>query len=115
MTNKSMVISDTKAGLTMAIAVAKSELTVFSPMEPKPLVSPNGYFTRKKLLKKLESFGNGAMIINGLVDSMRASSPTCKARENEDQNSWTVSIQITLMLYILTFRFSINLVSFPHG
>lgn len=87
MTNQSMVISDAKSGLTMAIAVARSDSTLFSPQPP-----PNyGCFTRKKLLKKLESCNNGARI-NGLLDSMRASSPTRRTNDtSDDQNSWTVS------------------------
>ncbi|KAK6130707.1 hypothetical protein DH2020_035561 [Rehmannia glutinosa] len=74
----------------MGIAVARPESALFSP---KPVVSPNGYFNRKKLLKKLESFGNGPGRINGLLDSMRASSPTRRGTDSrEDQNSWTVSM-----------------------
>ncbi|KAL0432716.1 UNVERIFIED_CONTAM: hypothetical protein Slati_2605900 [Sesamum latifolium] len=61
-----MVISDAKSGLTRAIAVALSDSF------PPQLLSQ--YFTRKKLLKELESYGNGAGI-NALLDSMRASSP----------------------------------------
>ncbi|KAK6116126.1 hypothetical protein DH2020_008395 [Rehmannia glutinosa] len=73
----------------MGIAVARPESALFSP---KPVVSPNGYFNRKKLLKKLESFGNGPPgRINGLLDSMRASSPTRRGTDSrEDQNSWTL-------------------------
>ncbi|KAL0368812.1 UNVERIFIED_CONTAM: putative trehalose-phosphate phosphatase D [Sesamum calycinum] len=83
MTNQAnMVISDAKSGLTRAIAVALSES--FSPQ----LLSQ--YFTRKKLLKKLESYGNGAGI-NALLDSMRASSPTRRASDAEHQDSWTVT------------------------
>ncbi|KAI3460016.1 hypothetical protein Pfo_016679 [Paulownia fortunei] len=98
MTNQSMVISDTNSGLTMAIAVARSESTLFSPAVPKPMVSPNGYFTRKKLLKRLESCGNGARI-NGLLDSMRASSPTRRATDTEDQNSWTLHHPSALSMF----------------
>ncbi|KAK6130649.1 hypothetical protein DH2020_035624 [Rehmannia glutinosa] len=72
----------------MGIAVARPESALFSP---KSVVSPNGYFNRQKLLKKLESFGNGPGRINGLLDSMRASSPTRRGTDSrEDQNSWTL-------------------------
>ncbi|KAK4428529.1 putative trehalose-phosphate phosphatase D [Sesamum alatum] len=80
-----MVISDTQSGLAMAIAVAMTESALFPPVVP--LVSRNRYFTRKKLLKKLEANGNGARI-NALLDSMRASSPTRRPTDTEDHNSW---------------------------
>lgn len=96
MTNQAnMVISDAKSGLTRAIAVALSES--FSPQ----LVSQ--YFTRKKLLKKLESYGNDAGI-NAFLDSMRASSPTRRSSDAEHQDSWTVSERKTILL---TFVFGI--------
>ncbi|KAK4489942.1 hypothetical protein RD792_000593 [Penstemon davidsonii] len=85
MTKQNMMISDAKSGLTMAaIAVAMSESTLFQS-KPK-----NGYFTRKKLLKFLETNGNGAKI-NALLDSMRASSPTRRPSDAQDQNSWIVN------------------------
>ncbi|XP_073029174.1 probable trehalose-phosphate phosphatase D isoform X2 [Primulina eburnea] len=83
MTNQNMVISDAKSCFT-AIAVAMSDSTMFPQT-----VSQNGYLSRKKLLKKLESTcGNGARI-NALLDSMRASSPTRRASDTKDQSSWT--------------------------
>ncbi|KAK4387740.1 putative trehalose-phosphate phosphatase D [Sesamum angolense] len=51
------------------------------------------YFTRKKLLKKLESYGNGAGI-NALLDSMRASSPTRRPSDAEHQDSWTTCVPV---------------------
>ncbi|KAI3465107.1 hypothetical protein Pfo_021770 [Paulownia fortunei] len=96
MTNQNMVISDAKSGLPMAIAVAMSDSTLFSPAVP--LVSHNGYFTRKKLLKKLETSGNGARI-NALLDSMRASSPTRRPTDTEDQNSWMLHHPSALSMF----------------
>ncbi|KAL7085557.1 hypothetical protein ACP275_14G288000 [Erythranthe tilingii] len=95
MTNQSMVVSDAKTGLTMGITVARPDPGLFS--SAKPLVSPNGYFSRKKLVKKLESCGNGAR----LLDSMRASSPT-RTRPNDtdpDPNSWTVHHPSALSMF----------------
>ncbi|KAL7127779.1 hypothetical protein ABFS83_14G274300 [Erythranthe nasuta] len=96
MTNQSMVVSDAKTGLTMGIGtVARPDPGLFS--SAKPLVSPNGYFSRKKLVKKLESCGNGAR----LLDSMRASSPT-RTRPNDtdpDPNSWTVHHPSALSMF----------------
>lgn len=81
MTNQNMVISDAKSCLT-AIAVAMSDTTMFPPQ--------NGYLSRKKLLKILESTcGNGARI-NALLDSMRASSPTRRTSDTKDQTCWTL-------------------------
>ncbi|PIN00470.1 Trehalose-phosphatase [Handroanthus impetiginosus] len=98
MTNQSMVISDTQSGLAMAMAVARSDPALFSSAVPKPLISPNGYFSGKKVLIKLESFGNGARI-NGLLDSMRASSPTRRSPDSEDQNSWTLHHPSALSMF----------------
>ncbi|KAL2468012.1 putative trehalose-phosphate phosphatase J [Forsythia ovata] len=89
MTNQNVVNSDAKSGLTMAIAVAMSESNIYSAAMPKPLVAANGYFSRKKLIKKLETNGGGARI-NAFIDSMRASSPTRRASETEDQKSWII-------------------------
>ncbi|KAG8377377.1 hypothetical protein BUALT_Bualt08G0026700 [Buddleja alternifolia] len=78
----------------MAIAVAISESTLFPPA-----VSPiNGYFTTNMLLKKLETNGNGARI-NALLDSMRASSPTRRPSDNEDQKSWTLHHPSALSMF----------------
>ncbi|KAL7154706.1 hypothetical protein ABFS83_03G019300 [Erythranthe nasuta] len=59
--------------------------------EAKPAIPvAGGYLTRKKLLKNLETIGNGAMI-NALLDSMRASSPTRGGPyDAQDHNSWIV-------------------------
>ncbi|KAL2453400.1 putative trehalose-phosphate phosphatase J [Abeliophyllum distichum] len=89
MTNQNVVISDAKSGLTMAIAVAMSESNIYSAAMSKPLVAANGYFSRKKFIKKLETNGGGARI-NAFIDSMRASSPTSRASETEDQKSWII-------------------------
>ncbi|KAL0440217.1 UNVERIFIED_CONTAM: putative trehalose-phosphate phosphatase D [Sesamum latifolium] len=98
MTNQNMVISDAKSGLTMAIAVAMTESALFSPA--MPLVSPNGYFARKKLIRKLEANGNGARI-NALLDSMRASSPTRRPTDTEDHNhnSWILHHPSALSMF----------------
>ncbi|KAL0352387.1 UNVERIFIED_CONTAM: putative trehalose-phosphate phosphatase D [Sesamum calycinum] len=97
MTNQTMVISDAKSGLTMAIAVALTESALYSPA--MPLVSPNGYFaSRKKLLKKLEANGNGARM-NTLLDSMRASSPTRRPTDTEDHNSWILHHPSALSMF----------------
>ncbi|KAK4390167.1 putative trehalose-phosphate phosphatase D [Sesamum angolense] len=97
MTNQTMVISDAKSGLTMAIAVALTESALYSPA--MPLVSPNGYFaSRKKLLKKLEANGNGARM-NALLDSMRASSPTRRPTDTEDHNSWILHHPSALSMF----------------
>lgn len=95
MTNQNMVISDAKSGLPMAIiAAAMSDSGLFPSAVPR-----NGYFNaRKKLPKKLETNGNGAMI-NALLDSMRSSSPTRRPSDAEDQNSWIVSYQINRHLF----------------
>ncbi|XP_075521177.1 putative trehalose-phosphate phosphatase H [Primulina tabacum] len=98
MTNQNMVISDAKSCLTMAIAVAKSDSTMFQQTVPKPLISQNGYLSRKKLLKKLETCGNGARI-NALLDSMRASSPTRRASDTKDQSSWTLHHPSALSMF----------------
>ncbi|XP_075479717.1 putative trehalose-phosphate phosphatase H isoform X1 [Primulina tabacum] len=93
MTNQNMVISDAKSCFT-AIAVAMSDSTMFPQT-----VSQNGYLSRKKLLKKLESTcGNGARI-NALLDSMRASSPTRKASDTKDQSSWTLHRPSALTMF----------------
>lgn len=88
MTNKNVVVSDTKSGITMAITVVVKNSTLFSPAVAKPPATSAGYFTisRKNFLKKHENGGGGAKI-HAWVDSMRASSPTRKS-EIEDQNSW---------------------------
>ncbi|KAL0313974.1 UNVERIFIED_CONTAM: putative trehalose-phosphate phosphatase D [Sesamum angustifolium] len=97
MTNQTMVISDAKSGLTMAIAVALTESALYSPA--MPLVSPNRYFaSRKKLLKKLEANGNGARM-NALLDSMRASSPTRRPTDTEDHNSWILHHPSALSMF----------------
>ncbi|KAK6115475.1 hypothetical protein DH2020_007744 [Rehmannia glutinosa] len=94
MTKQNIVISDAKSGLPIAIAVAISDSTLFSP-----LVTPNGYFsTRKKLLKKLETNGNGTRI-NALLDSMRASSPTRRPTDTEDLNSWILRHPSALSMF----------------
>lgn len=92
MTNQNVVISEAKTGLAVATAVAESESNFYSPAMPKPLVAANGYFPRKKSIKKLETNGGGGARINAFIDSMRASSPTRRASETEDQKSWIVSI-----------------------
>ncbi|KZV28918.1 putative trehalose-phosphate phosphatase J [Dorcoceras hygrometricum] len=95
MTNQNMVISDAKSCLTMAIAAAMSESTM---LPQKPLISQNGYLSLKKILKKLESCGNGARI-NPLLDSMRASSPTRRASDAKDQSSWTLRLPSALSMF----------------
>ncbi|CAI9763891.1 unnamed protein product [Fraxinus pennsylvanica] len=94
MTNQSLVITDAKSGLKMAIAVAMSESNLYSTAMPKPLVATNGYFPRKKLIKN----GGGAKII-AFTDSMRASSPTRRATETEDQNSWIIRLPSALSMF----------------
>ncbi|XP_020547684.1 probable trehalose-phosphate phosphatase H isoform X1 [Sesamum indicum] len=96
MTNQNMVISDAKSGLAMAIAVALKESGHFSPA--MPVVSPNGYFSRKKLHKKLEANGNGARM-NALLDSMRASSPTRRPTDTEDHTSWILHHPSALSMF----------------
>lgn len=100
MTNKNVVVSDTKSAITMAITVAVKNSTLFSPAVAKPPATPGGYITisRKNLLKKLENGGGGAKI-HAWVDSMRASSPTRKS-ENDDQNSWIVSLKSVFFLVL---------------
>ncbi|KAL6573310.1 hypothetical protein OROHE_001769 [Orobanche hederae] len=99
MTNQRMVISDTKSGPTMAIAITRPESALFSP---KPLVSPTGYLTRKKLLKEIESFGNGnGAKINNFLDAMRASSPTRRPTTDTpgDQSSWMIRHPSALRMF----------------
>ncbi|KAL3830445.1 hypothetical protein ACJIZ3_019247 [Penstemon smallii] len=91
MTNQNMVISNAKSGLTIAIAVAMSESTLFSQNQ-------NGYFTKRKFLKKLETSGNGARI-NALLDSMRASSPSRRPSDTEDHNSWILRHPSALSMF----------------
>lgn len=90
MTNQKLVISDAKSDLKMAIAVAMSESNLYSPAMPKPLVATTGYFLIKKIIK-FETNG-GETRNNAFIDSMRASSPTRRATETEDKNTWIVSI-----------------------
>ncbi|XP_073140997.1 probable trehalose-phosphate phosphatase D isoform X2 [Henckelia pumila] len=93
MTNQNMVISDAKSCLT-AIAVAMPDSTMFPQT-----VSQNGYsLSRKKLLKKLETCGNGARI-NAFLDSMRASSPTRRASDTKDQSSWDLHHPSALSMF----------------
>ncbi|GER40280.1 haloacid dehalogenase-like hydrolase superfamily protein [Striga asiatica] len=73
-----MVISDTKSGLTVALAIARPESILLSP-------------NKRRLLKKLESTFENGLKINNLLDTMRASSPTRGPTDRiEDQNSWTI-------------------------
>lgn len=92
MTKKNVVVSDTKSGIEITVAVSNSSL--FTTAVQKPPVVSGGYITisRKKLLQNLEINGGGARI-NSWVDSMRASSPTHRKSTPslaEDQNSWMV-------------------------
>ncbi|KAL3633978.1 hypothetical protein CASFOL_021032 [Castilleja foliolosa] len=104
MTNQRMVISDANSGLTMSIAITRPESALFSP---KPLVSPSGYLTKKMLLKKLESFTNGAKI-NNLIEAMRASSPTRRATDSDDHNSWTLRHPSAISMFDEIMRASIG-------
>ncbi|KAL8514082.1 hypothetical protein ACS0TY_013263 [Phlomoides rotata] len=95
MTNQNMVISDAKSGLPIAmITAAMSDSGLFSSA-----VLRNGYFNaRKKLPKKLESIGNGAMI-NALLDSMRSSSPSRRPSDAEDHSSWILHHPSALSMF----------------
>lgn len=105
MTKKNVVVSDTKSGIEITVAVSNSSL--FTAAVQKPPVVPGGYITisRKKLLHNLEI--NGGARITSWVDSMRASSPThhkSTASLAEDQTSWMVKPLIhasLLLLYLL--------------
>ncbi|CAA2994485.1 probable trehalose-phosphate phosphatase J [Olea europaea var. sylvestris] len=99
MTNQNVVISEAKTGLAVATAVAVSESNFYSPAMPKPLVAANGYFPRKKSIKKLETNGGGGARINAFIDSMRASSPTRRASETEDQKSWIIHHPSALSMF----------------
>ncbi|XP_059624295.1 probable trehalose-phosphate phosphatase J [Cornus florida] len=90
MTKQNVVVSDTKSGMAITVAVSNSSL--FMTAAQRPPAVPGGYITipRKKLHHNLEI--NGAARINSWVDSMRASSPThIKSPPLSDhQSSWMV-------------------------
>lgn len=71
MTKQSVMVSETKAGLAITVAVSNSPF--FSPQKPG---SYNITISRSKLLKQLETGGVTEGRITAWVDSMRASSPT---------------------------------------
>ncbi|KAL5725460.1 trehalose-phosphatase [Ranunculus cassubicifolius] len=99
MTKQNVVVSDTKFGLAITVAVSNSSL--FSSTLQKPLTNPGGYITisRSKLLKKLETGGVKEGRITAWVDSMRASSPThirsIALIPDKDENSWMVSYWVS--------------------
>ncbi|KAF8411486.1 hypothetical protein HHK36_004038 [Tetracentron sinense] len=76
MTKQNVLVSDEQSDINMAITVAVSNSSLFSPPEQKPPAAPGGYVAipRKKLLKRTD-IGGGARI-TAWVDSMRALSPT---------------------------------------
>ncbi|KAL3619717.1 hypothetical protein CASFOL_034629 [Castilleja foliolosa] len=98
MTNQRMVISDANSGLTTKTAIPRPESALFSQ---------NGYLTKRMLLKKLESFSNGAKI-NNLIDAMRASSPTHRAMDTDDHNSWSLRHPSALSMFDEIMKASIG-------
>ncbi|THG06574.1 hypothetical protein TEA_023295 [Camellia sinensis var. sinensis] len=87
MTNQTVVGFDTKS----TIEVAVSNLSVVPPLPPPP-GGRRVTIPRKNFFSKLETGGGGAKI-HAWVDSMRASSPTRKSSETEEdhiKNSWIV-------------------------
>ncbi|KAL7208309.1 hypothetical protein ACSBR1_030129 [Camellia fascicularis] len=85
MTNQTVVGFDTKS----TIEVAVSNLSVVPPLPPPP-GGRRVTIARKNFFSKLETGGGGAKI-HAWVDSMRASSPTRKSSETEEdhiKNSW---------------------------
>ncbi|KAK6150434.1 hypothetical protein DH2020_015366 [Rehmannia glutinosa] len=94
MTKQNMVVADVnKSGIKMAISMAVSGSSVYSPAAAQKPPSVPGAFisiSEKKLVQNLDM--NGGSRINTWVDSMRASSPThIKASTFSDaQNSWII-------------------------
>ncbi|CDP01436.1 unnamed protein product [Coffea canephora] len=94
MTKQNVVVSGTKSGISMAIAVAVTNSALFTTASQKPPAVPGTYFSisKKKLLQNLE-INTGAKI-NSWVDSMRASSPThlksTPPLSSDDQSSSTL-------------------------
>lgn len=88
MTNQKMVIPDAKSGIPIAFSVTMPDSALF----------PNRHLPWKKLLKKVGSNTNGARI-NALLDSMRASSPTRRPAEGEDNASWILHHPSALSIF----------------
>ncbi|KAL5703949.1 trehalose-phosphatase [Ranunculus cassubicifolius] len=103
MTKQNVMVSDTKSGLAITVAVSNSSL--FSSALQKPLTNPGGYITisRSKLLKKLETGGVKEGRITAWVDSMRTSSPThirsIALIPNKDENSWMMNHPSALKMF----------------
>lgn len=105
MTKQNVLVSETKSGL--AITVAVSNTSLFSSAVQKPLTTQGGYITisRSKLLKTLETSGvvTGTGRINAWVDSMRASSPThvrpTPSLKNKEEGSWILKHPSALNMF----------------
>lgn len=94
MTNQNVVVSDGKSSMKVAVAMAMSNSSLFSPALPKPPTSSAGRYMRRKAVKKLETQG-GPPKINAWVDSMRASSPAKSPPSSPEHDSWMVLTYIT--------------------
>ncbi|XP_021743535.1 probable trehalose-phosphate phosphatase D [Chenopodium quinoa] len=98
MTNQNVVVSDAKTSMKVAVAMAMSNPSLFSPAVPKPPASSAGRFIRRKPVKKLETQG-GPTKINAWVDSMRASSPAKSPPSSPEHDSWMMTHPSALEMF----------------
>ncbi|KAL3504716.1 hypothetical protein ACH5RR_034557 [Cinchona calisaya] len=98
MTNQNVVISDAKLGFSMEIMVSLYDSAALFPQAvPKPLSALGGggggapIIWTKPSFKKFETAAVGGGRINAWVDSMRASSPTRRSSDNEENKSWILN------------------------